>query len=100
MKYEWVIGKYEGDKANKVVELANASVGYFLLEQGGRGGTKEAIVAFKRPIDGPTPEHLEVIDEPSKIRKYEKLECLRKGVHSSHKDDNNVVTKCKVCGLS
>ena len=94
MKYEWVIGKYEGVGASKIVELAHSNVGYYLLEEGGRGGTKEAIVAFKRPIDGPTPEHLEVIDEPKTIQKYERLACLRMGIHRS-----SATEACEQCGV-
>jgi hypothetical protein len=96
MNYEWVSAKYDGEQATRVAESANAGIGYFKLADNGRGNTREVIVAFKRPIDSPTPDHLLPILDITKIEDLEKKMCLRKGIHGASKNEQK---KCLVCGL-
>ena len=67
MTYEWVKGKYSGVAAKHVLGLANAGVGYFILDTIGN----EVIAAFRRAVDSPTPDHLIKLDsiEQDKLEK-------------------------------
>ena len=61
-EYEWVIARYRGDRAKRVKERADSGVGYVVRTESGSGNNYEIEVAFRRVIDGPTPESLVVAD--------------------------------------
>lgn len=66
-KYEWALARYisSDDKCKKVVELANAGIGYHIMNKE-RAKGEDVIVAFKWvPLDEngdskPLPQHLEI----------------------------------------
>jgi|SRR5579884_329894 len=58
MECEWVIGVYKGDRAKSVRSHADAGIGYFIREERGKATSYEVEAAFRRPIDGPRPDHL------------------------------------------
>jgi hypothetical protein len=83
MKYEWVIGKYTGDRAKSVKSLADSGTGYFVRSESGKGIAYEVEVAFRRPIDGPTPTHLTLCDN-YQIKKLESLYSNRHGLRENN----------------
>lgn len=99
-EYVWVEGRYIGDKAKYIKGMSDAGVGYFELEYGFEKQKPFIKAAFPYVLDNDgIPEHLDEITGFTQKCKLEKKRCQRMGVHSSHKADN-VITKCKVCGLS
>jgi len=66
-KYQWAIVRYisSDEQGKKVVELANAGVGYHIMNKG-RSKGEDVLVAFKWiPLDKkgdskPLPQHLEL----------------------------------------
>lgn len=100
-EYVWVEARYTGDTAKYIKGMSDAGVGYFELEYGTEGRKPYINVAFPFVLDNDgIPEHLTEITGFTQKCKLEKKRCQRTGVHSSHKDDNGVTTKCNVCGLS
>lgn len=81
MKTEWVIGKYTGERAKSVAAQADAGIGYIIVDSFGTGVNREIIAAFRLPIDGLIPEHLQVVEDPHKIEKYNKMLRERMGLH-------------------
>lgn len=59
MEVQWVIGVYTGERAKSVKAHADAGIGYFIREEGGKGAQYRVIAAFKRPMDSPIPPHLD-----------------------------------------
>ena len=101
MNYEWVIGTYSGDNAKYVSALADMGIGYFKMGELAKGRTSEVAVAFRRPLDGPTPEHLLRITDESKIRRLEKGVCLRAGVHKNPVKDKELgYINCGICHIA
>ncbi len=94
--YEWVTAKYTGEQAKKVADLAASNTGYIEIAKSMGGANMEIVVAFARPIDSPTPEHLMKVIDTSKINEFEKKRCLRKGVHGTNSDEQK---RCGLCGL-
>lgn len=71
MQYSWVLGRYEGDTAKRILAEANAGVGHKIMEQGRAGGGLWVLAAFIRADDSPIPEHLTKIVEPNRVAKLE-----------------------------
>lgn len=65
----WVIGRFKGDRAKSVKQHADAGLGYFIREEGGRGTVYEVEAAFRWPVVGPLPHHLQecTIDQSMKL---------------------------------
>lgn len=80
IKYEWVIGAYTGAQAKHVKAQADAGIGYFFQREGGMGQNYTVYAAFRRPITGPRPEHLQLAT-PSQERILEKMRKERQGIH-------------------
>ncbi len=78
MEYEWVMGKYEGDKAHYIIGLANDGLGYFIRSIEGAGKGMRAEVAFKRPMDSLRHGALELAP-PYAIPKLDELYARRHG---------------------
>jgi hypothetical protein len=76
--YEWVAARYTGEKAKYVASLAREGVGYQILDQPDTG-LAWIDVAFRRPIVGPRPEHLELIVSSHAIDKLEERYLQRSG---------------------
>lgn len=70
--YEWVTGKYMGDRAAKVADLAYANTGYFIQLDEGKGTARVVVAAFKRPTVTQRPDHLLLIENIQKIEELEK----------------------------
>ena len=68
---EWVIANYTGERAKNVLALCGVT-GYLLIEDRSVGSRKDILVAFRRPIDSPTPEHMQVVNDYFKILEYDK----------------------------
>ena len=101
MNYEWVIGTYKGDDAKYVSALADMGIGYFKMDELAKGRSTEVAVAFRRPIDSPTPEHLLRITDEKKINKFEKGMCIRAGVHKNPVKDPELGFKnCGICHIA
>ena len=83
MQYEWVTGVFEGQQAKSVMEHVNSGIGYFVRKQSGAGRNVEVEAAFRRPIDGPRPEHL-VPATPYQVESLEKLFEQRHGLHEAN----------------
>lgn len=73
MQYDWVVGRFKGDKAKNVINHAGAGLGYFILDTLGVGQSQTVIAAFRRACDSPIPEHLELVTDSKKIDKLEKM---------------------------
>lgn len=71
MQTEWCIGRAIGDRAKSIIEHANAGIGYFILEQGRQGNQATCLYAFRRAVDGPTPESLTKVIDFAMIRKLD-----------------------------
>lgn len=80
MNYEWVSGSYEGEKATKVAGLANSGIGYYILADTGGRSNRQIVAAFRRAVDGPTPHHLLVVRNGSKVDDLEKQFKTRMGI--------------------
>lgn len=76
---EWVLAKYKGEKAVQQEALAQAGVGYILVDSSGTGKNREIIVAFRRIVDGPRPDHLTPVSW-DKVKEYEKTRIQRQGL--------------------
>lgn len=72
--YEWVIGRYDGDRGASVQEHADAGLTYFIRQSTGHGKNRSVVAAFRRPLIGPCPDHLEKADEYQVKKLEEKLE--------------------------
>lgn len=79
MEYQWVIGKFNGEKARSVLDHAGAGIGYFIRQQNGVGKNIEVEAAFRRAMDSPIPEHL-VEATPKQVEVLEKMLNERSGV--------------------
>jgi hypothetical protein len=79
MEFEWCIGKQVGERAKSIIEHANNGLAYFIMDQGRQGPQAYCLYAFRRPLDGPTPDHLSVADA-SLIRKLNDRWDARHGV--------------------
>jgi hypothetical protein len=79
MSAEWVVGRYTGERAKSVMDHANAGIGYFILQQGGKGTGMWCLAAFVRPLDSPTPEHLTRVTDRSQLAKLEARRNARMG---------------------
>lgn len=80
IEYEWVIAVYTGDRAKSVKSHADNGIGYFVREERGKGVNYELEVAFRRPIDGPRPDHLiaaDVITSSKLDEKYQQRHGLQ-----------------------
>ena len=86
---EWVIGSFKGDRAKSVQENADAGVGYSIIDSGGSGLNRQVVVAFRRAVDSPLPEHLQAVTDPFKIVKYEKMRLTRSG--GGRENHNDIV---------
>lgn len=71
MEYEWVIGRFTGERAKSVKAHADAGIGYFIRQELGQGMAYAVEAAFRRPCDGLLPEHLERVtwSQASKLEK-------------------------------
>ena len=60
MEYKWVLSRYRSsdDTGKKVIDLANANVGYHIINKE-RAKNEDVIVAFKSAMNKPLPAHLE-----------------------------------------
>lgn len=91
MQYDWVLARYHNtnETGKKVLELANAGVGYHIINKG-RTKTEDVIVAFKYVANKPLPHHLTYATK-QQCEKLEKLDEGRKG-GSDRSDRRSVST--------
>src|SRR5579871_2284128 len=82
MQWEWVVGVYKGDRAKSVRSHADAGIGYFIREVRGKATSYEVEAAFRRPIDGPRPNHLLLATE-YQAKEIDKLYQQRHGLKDS-----------------
>lgn len=96
MQCQWVIGRYEGLRAEWVQLHAERGIGYFIQKSEGKGRNRTILAAFQRPMDGPLPEHLE---EATSVQ-IDKLEALYAKRHSDRpkKQRSQVVQLGEVSG--
>ena len=81
MAFAWVVGRYEGDAAKKILANAHAGIGsYLVLEDFSTRFKHEGIVAFRFPLDRPIPHHLTKVTDYRKIAEYDERLALRSGV--------------------
>lgn len=80
MQCEWVIGRYKGDRAKSIKAHAEAGIGYIIVDVFGTGGAQEVVAVFRRACDSPLPDHLQLVRDPYKIQKYEKIFKQRSGL--------------------
>lgn len=84
ISWNWALGRAKGDRAKNIANHAHAGIGYYLLEEEGKGNTYSCLYAFKFANDKPFPEHLEKITDMRLINKLEKLSFRRSGNVSTH----------------
>lgn len=91
MQYDWVLARYHStnETGKKVVELANAGVGYHIINKD-RGKSEDVIVAFKHVAINGLPHHLTYATK-QQSEKLEKLDMKRKG-GSDREDRRTAVT--------
>ena len=77
--YEWVKGRFEGAQAKKILALAGAGVGYFILDNNNKERAISIVAAFKRPLNA-LPPHLEACNE-HEVEKLEQKDAKRRGVN-------------------
>lgn len=77
--YEWVKGRFEREQAKKILALAGAGVGYFLLDNNNKERAISIVAAFKRPLNA-LPPHLEACNE-HEVEKLEQKAAKRLGVN-------------------
>jgi len=65
---QWVKGFYRGDQAKHVRGMAELGIGYKIIDQPDKNSV---IVAFRRPMDSPLPDHLQVITDERQIARIE-----------------------------
>lgn len=75
---KWVIGYYEGDRARSVAAHAHAGIGYFVLEESGKGNGYHVAAAF-RYAGTDMPDNLIEIHDPEAIAKLERKQAQRQG---------------------
>lgn len=80
MEYQWVIGRFEDEQAERVQAYADKGIGYFVQKAEGKGKGRIVTAAFKRAIDGPLPDHLDL----ATIYQVEKLENMEHRRNSPH----------------
>jgi hypothetical protein len=78
MQCEWVIGLFEGEQAKSVLAHADMGIGYFIQKQERNGYNRTVYAAFRRPMDSPRPEHLQLCS-PSQVAILEKKLRVRQG---------------------
>lgn len=66
MPVQWVVGTWTGDLGKSVKAHANAGITYFTIREDATSIT----AAFRRPMNSPVPDHLEVAP-PSMSAKLE-----------------------------
>ena len=70
--YDWVVGRYTGERAKSVLAHAHAGIGYKILEEGRQGNQQWCLAASIWPEpNGPIPEHLTKVVDPFMIKKLE-----------------------------
>jgi len=80
VKGSWVVGSFEGEQAKRVVDHADAGVGYIILERAGSKVHPAVLAAFRRAEDSPIPVHLNEVKDHYKIEKYEETRRQRAGI--------------------
>src|SRR5579871_6729442 len=83
MQWEWVVGVYGGDRAKSVRSHADAGIGYFIREVRGKATNYEVEAAFRRPIDGPRPDHL-LLATDYQVEKLDEQYQQRHGLRDMH----------------
>lgn len=78
MDFTWVVGFYKGKKAESIRDHANAGIGYFILDQFGKGNGLEIEAGFRRANDSPIPNHL-VKASPDVAANLEQMRRSRSG---------------------
>lgn len=68
MNFEWCIGVWNGEQAQSVAGLANEGIGYFVRTSSGSGKGMMVEAAFRRPLNGPRPEHLKLADPTTSMK--------------------------------
>lgn len=88
--YEWVIGAYTGDQAKAVKAHADHGIGYFFQREGGRGVSYTVYAAFRRPMDGPRADHLELANG-QQVQKLEQLWNRRHGERENVRQTHRIM---------
>lgn len=83
IKYDWVVGRFKGDRAKSVINHTGAGMAYFVLDTIGVGQSQTVIAAFRKACDSPIPEHLELVTDIRKIEKLEKMRKERQGLQNA-----------------
>lgn len=79
MTTQWVKAIYNGKRADIIKGHADAGIGYFIIEDGGRGANYWVEAAFLRACDSPVPEHITICDN-YESDKLEKRRLARLGI--------------------
>lgn len=99
MQVEWVLGRFIGDRAKSVIDHANAGMGYFIIEQGKQGNQQTCLAAFRRAMDSPVPEHLDLVRDMSMLRKLNDRHDARHGTDRGPKRIVNQASAAKIAEI-
>lgn len=84
IKTKWVLGRYTGKEAKRVMDMAHNGLGYFIIDQPEKGDAW-IVAAFRRPMDTPLPSHLEEITDYRLSDKLNIKRIERQGLHEEGK---------------
>ncbi len=71
--FDYVVGRYNGERAKSVLAHAHAGSGYYILEEGRQGNQAWCLaVSIWCEPNGPIPEHLTKVVDPFLIKKLDK----------------------------
>lgn len=73
----WVVGRWDGQQAKRIISLANEGIGYFILEDQSFGRQTSVVAAFRQTDDQPLEPHLNEINDPIQISKLENKRARR-----------------------
>ena len=79
IKTTWVIGVFNGKRAQIIKGHADDGLGYIIREESGGGNSYRVEAAFRRANDSPIPDYLTACSD-IQSEKLEKLRKKRQGI--------------------